>query len=214
MLMLLFLVLLQNHSPQTTRIQTAVYIDLQVNREYHVSVYVLVLLGAVLVSGAPRQYVSRTLTDMQDLIANELGLKQPEVGNTELFSFVNSINTSCEKKNDMELMITTLGVYKHIFSSIMKHSGSHQHHGNPVASVGLLDQVSDSKRSDIESALQTLQQKMGMLNDRLSRLNRHKEDILGKLKQIKVDDLMDQKRALAEYLGVFQAASVIAHGGC
>lgn len=179
-----------------------------------VSVYVLVLLGAVLVSGAPRQHVSRTLTDMQELIANELGLKQPEVGNTELFGFVNSINTSCERKNDIELMITTLDVYKHIFSSIMQHSSNHQHHGKPVASVGLLDQVSDSKRSEIESALQSLQHKMGTLNDHLNRLNRHKEEILGKLKQIKVDDLMDQKRALAEYLGVFQAASVIAHGGC
>uniref|UniRef100_A0A3Q0S6G1 Interferon gamma n=1 Tax=Amphilophus citrinellus TaxID=61819 RepID=A0A3Q0S6G1_AMPCI len=179
-----------------------------------VSVYVLVLLGAVLVSGAPRQYVSRTLTDMQDLIANELVSLSvvPIYEQTQYWS--KNRSSPLQKKNDIELMITTLDVYKHIFSSVMKHSGSRQHHGKPVASVGLLDQVSDSKRSEIESALQTLQHKMGMLNDHLSHLNRHKEDILGKLKQIKVDDLMDQKRALAEYLGVFQAASVIAHGGC
>lgn len=31
---------------------------------------------------------------------------------------------------------------------------------------------------------------------------------------LQVDDLMAQKRALAEYLGVFQAASVIAHTSC
>ncbi|CAI5636505.1 unnamed protein product [Oreochromis niloticus] len=184
------------------------------------SACLLVLLGAVLAaSGFPRhrraQHVSEKMTQKQALIAHELGLTQPEVGNIELFSFVNSINTSCQRNNNIELINTTLDVYKRIFSSILAHSNHHHHtQGESTASVGLLDQVSDSKRSEVESAIKSLQDKMEGLKNHLTDMNQHKEKILDRLNEIKVDDLMAQKRALAEYLGVFQAASVIAHTSC
>lgn len=83
-------------------------------------------------------------------------------------------------------MIAALDVYKHIFSNIMQHSSSRQHHGKPTASVGLLDQVSETRRSETESALRSLQHKMGVLSGHLSGLNRSKEELLRRLNQIKV----------------------------
>uniref|UniRef100_A0A3B4G1J8 Uncharacterized protein n=1 Tax=Pundamilia nyererei TaxID=303518 RepID=A0A3B4G1J8_9CICH len=118
-----------------------------------------------------------------------------------------------ERMTQKQLIHTSLDVYKRIFSSILAHSNHHTQ-GESTASVGLLDQVSDSKRSEVESALKNLQDKMEELKNRLTHVNHNKEEILYRLNQIKVDDLMAQKRALAEYLGVFQAASVIAHASC
>uniref|UniRef100_A0A3Q3CI94 Uncharacterized protein n=1 Tax=Haplochromis burtoni TaxID=8153 RepID=A0A3Q3CI94_HAPBU len=151
----------------------------------------LVLLGAVLAASG--------MTQKQALIAHELVSLPP------FFA---------PQRNDViELIHTSLDVYKRIFSSILAHSNHHTQ-GESTASVGLLDQVSDSKRSEVESALKNLQDKMEDLKNRLTHVNHNKEEILHRLNQIKVDDLMAQKRALAEYLGVFQAASVIAHTSC
>lgn len=52
--------------------------------------------------------------------------------------------------------------------------------------MGLLDQVSDSKRSEVESALKNLQDKMEELKNRLTHVNHNKEEILYRLNQIKV----------------------------
>uniref|UniRef100_A0A3Q4H9G5 Uncharacterized protein n=1 Tax=Neolamprologus brichardi TaxID=32507 RepID=A0A3Q4H9G5_NEOBR len=153
----------------------------------------LVLLGAVLAASG--------MTQKQALIAHELVSLPPFF--------------APQRNDNIELIHTSLDVYKRIFSSILAHSNHHHPtQGESTASVGLLDQVSDSKRSEVESALKNLQDKMEGLKNRLTHVNHNKEEILRRLNQIKVDDLMAQKRALAEYLGVFQAASVIAHASC
>ncbi|KAM7378544.1 hypothetical protein PAMA_013444 [Pampus argenteus] len=138
-------------------------------------------------------------------------LKQPEIGSNPLFSSViRSINTSCQRKEDVLLMNATLDVYMRIFSSILQRSHSQRHEKSNTPA--LLDQLSDARRDQVTRALVEFQQKLGKLKRRLSHLGRNKEDVINKLNNIKVDDPVDQRKALAEFKEIYQAASVI--GSC
>ncbi|KAF0028772.1 hypothetical protein F2P81_017877 [Scophthalmus maximus] len=167
------------------------------------SVCLLVLLGVVLACGSPFK--------IPDTTANLLMLKEPEVGREPLFiSIIRSINTSCQRKEDIRLINATLDVYKRVFSSILHHQ--QQQHGGEAAASGLLDKLSSSNRTRVQAHLEKLQNKMEELRGRLSRMNqdrRDEQDMLSKLKNIKVDDPLDQRKALAEFQLVYQAASLI-----
>ncbi|XP_061571099.1 interferon gamma 1-like [Cololabis saira] len=174
------------------------------------SVCLLVLLGAVLASGGPIQYISENIKHAQESIADELGLKMPEIASEPVFTFIiKSVNTTCWRRDDIQLMNATLDVYKRIFSSILH---EHSNHHSKTQSSGLLDHLSEVKRSNISKHLRKLQQKMEDLKNHLNSLNSNKDRELRKLEAIKVDDPMVQKKAMAEFLEVFQTASVI--GSC
>ncbi|TKS90457.1 hypothetical protein D9C73_024589 [Collichthys lucidus] len=169
------------------------------------SVCLLVLLGVVFASGNLFQYVSEDLTNIHESLAVDLGLKSPGLSsNPQLNSVIRSINTSCQRK-DVQLMNVTLDIYMRIFSSIL-------HHNKPGAQT-LLGQVSDSKRPQVESALKGLEKKMKELKQRLDHQNPDSEDVMRNLNKIKVNDLVVQKQALAQYKEIYQAASVI-RGRC
>ncbi|XP_029131411.1 interferon gamma 1 [Labrus bergylta] len=165
------------------------------------SVCLLVLLGVVLAIGSPLHSNSEELKDHHESIANILNLKRPEISTRPLFnSVIHSINTSCQRKEELQLMNATLDVYMRIFSSVLKHSN------NPQTPT-LLDQFPQAE-SDLKN-LQEKTEKMKTRLDNLSQLNHNKEDVLCKLNSIKVDDHEVQKRALAQFREVYRAASVI-----
>lgn len=81
-------------------------------------------------------------------------------------------------------MNVTLDVYMRIFSSILQHNHNQGHEKTGT----LLDQVSESKRSEVEATLQALQQMMERLKRTLSHLNHDREDVISKLNKIQVRD--------------------------
>uniref|UniRef100_A0A8C4HEJ7 Interferon gamma n=1 Tax=Dicentrarchus labrax TaxID=13489 RepID=A0A8C4HEJ7_DICLA len=170
------------------------------------SVFLLVLLGVVLASGSPHGSVSRDLTQIHDSIANTLKLKGPEMVNELFSSVVKSINTSCQRK-DLQVMNATLDIYTRIFSNILQ-----EHHNQPGAQ-SLLESLSDTERVNIMEDLRYLQQKMQTLKETLTHVNHKHEDVMRKLSSIQVEDLMVQKKALAEFKEIYQAASVV-HKRC
>ncbi|CAK6974548.1 interferon gamma 1-like [Scomber scombrus] len=173
------------------------------------AVCLLVLLGVVVTSGSPFQYISQNMKTTHERIADALKLKQPEVGSNPLFSSViRSINTSCQRKEEVLLMNATLDVYMRIFSSILQRHHT-QHHEK-----ALLDQLPETNRDDVTSALEELKEKMDRLKTELNRKSHDKEDVIGKLNKIKVDDVNNQKKALAEFKEIYQAASVIGSRSC
>uniref|UniRef100_A0A3B4UQF2 Uncharacterized protein n=1 Tax=Seriola dumerili TaxID=41447 RepID=A0A3B4UQF2_SERDU len=131
-------------------------------------------------------------------------LMETEIGTEPLFdSVTRSINTSCQKKEDIMLINATLGVYMSIFSSILQHS--HDHTGTST----LLGQVPVSDRSKVKSWVKQLQEETKVLRRELVKVNNNQEDMLRELTKIKVDDPIDQRRALAEFQAVSRAASLL-----
>uniref|UniRef100_A0A3B4XY70 Uncharacterized protein n=1 Tax=Seriola lalandi dorsalis TaxID=1841481 RepID=A0A3B4XY70_SERLL len=108
-----------------------------------------------------------------------------------------------QKKEDIMLINATLGVYMSIFSSILQHS--HDHTGTST----LLGQVPVSDRSTVKSWVEKLQEKTKVLRRDLVEVNNNQEDMLRELTKIKVDDPIDQRRALAEFQTVYRAASLL-----
>uniref|UniRef100_A0A3Q3N7Y3 Uncharacterized protein n=1 Tax=Mastacembelus armatus TaxID=205130 RepID=A0A3Q3N7Y3_9TELE len=167
------------------------------------SVCLLVLLGVVLAFGSPVQLdtLTRTHTSISDL----LQLKEPEVGSKPLFSSViENIRTSCQRKEQIQLINATLDIYMHIFSSILEH---HQNHGKTGSSL-LLDQLTQPMRSQVELDLMKLQQEMEEVRRHLGHLDHQKHN------QKNVDDPLDQRKALAEFREVYRAACVVASRDC
>lgn len=77
-------------------------------------------------------------------------------------------------------MSTILEVYAHIFSSILKQNQQDDQ------TKTLLDQVPESQRSMVEDKLQALQQMMEHLKKHLKQQNREREEVMARLKTIKV----------------------------
>ncbi|XP_078099157.1 uncharacterized protein LOC144512342 [Sander vitreus] len=168
------------------------------------SLCLLVVLGVALASGSPVHFVDGNLKQTHESIADVLKLKEHDVGRNPLFSSViNSMNTSCQTK--VHLMNVTLNIYTQIFSSILQPG---KHHGLTQTS-GLLTQLSVGERSNVESRLTELQQKMEKLKGHLNEVYHDRESVLAKLNSIEVSDTLVQKKALAQYREVYQAASVI-----
>ncbi|XP_040886325.1 interferon gamma 1-like [Toxotes jaculatrix] len=169
------------------------------------SVCLLVLMGVVLALGSP---LHENLMQVLDSIADPLKLKEPEIGSKPLFSsIIKSINTSCQRKEDIQVMNATLDVYMHIFSSLLQHN-HHQHHGRTLSSP-VLDQLSNSDREKVKLDLRNLQHKMEEMRKHLGQLNQDKADMLSELDKIKVDDPIDQRKALAEFRQVYHAVELL-----
>ncbi|KAM8908071.1 uncharacterized protein AB9W97_005625 [Spinachia spinachia] len=163
----------------------------------------LVLLGAAMASVIPCQSIPQKLQDDHDFIADVLKLKEPEVGGKPLFDSV--INNSYQRK--VHVMNATLNVYSRIFSSLLQ--------SEQQAAAPLLEQLgSDRERSTVRSVLKMLQQKMEELRRRLGQLHPEREDVLSQLRNITVNDPLVQRKALAQFKEVYQAASLIGHPKC
>ncbi|KAL3048647.1 hypothetical protein OYC64_007240 [Pagothenia borchgrevinki] len=165
------------------------------------SVCLLVFLGAVFVSGKPCHYISKNVKDSHDSISNVLSLKGQDVGLDPLFSDVIRSNSSLQIK--VNLMNATLEVYRRIFSSILRPDNQ-----------GLLENLSKTDREKVKEEVHNLKQKIEHLTRDLGHVNHNKENILSKLQKIQVDDPLVQKKALAEFQEVFQAANVMMYPEC
>uniref|UniRef100_A0A3B3VUI8 Interferon gamma n=1 Tax=Poecilia latipinna TaxID=48699 RepID=A0A3B3VUI8_9TELE len=152
-----------------------------------VSLGLLVLLGGVLAYALPFQAISENLKQSHETIATDLK-NQPSL---ILFLHVP------QRKEDIVLLNATLDVYMRIFSSV-------RHHKH------LLNKLSESKRTEVRENLKNLESKAKELKSRLICQNQNIEDALSELERIKVDDPMVQKKALAQFLQIYQAASVVA----
>lgn len=73
-------------------------------------------------------------------------------------------------------MSATLDIYDQMFSSILQQNQANY----------LLDQVPVSKHFEVKKALQDLQTGMEMLKRILKRMNQEREEVMDKLKNIKV----------------------------
>uniref|UniRef100_A0AAQ4QPC5 Uncharacterized protein n=2 Tax=Gasterosteus aculeatus aculeatus TaxID=481459 RepID=A0AAQ4QPC5_GASAC len=179
--------------------QTAVSCPEVIMSQSGASLCPLVLL--VLLGGAMASAIFKKEND-HELIVNMLGLKEKEVGGKPLFgSVIKSINTSCQRK--VLVMNATLNVYSKIFSTVLQT----EQHGR--AGVHLLDKLkSELERKKVRSALESLKQEMEEQSRHLGQLNLDREDVLSKLGDIKVEDTLDQRKALAEFKEVYQAIDV------
>ncbi|KAL6116582.1 uncharacterized protein ACO6RY_14563 [Pungitius sinensis] len=163
----------------------------------------LVLLGAAMAGVIPHQFVSENLHKTLNSIEDVLKLKEPEVGGKPLFDSVIKCN-SCQRK--AQVMNATLNVYSRIFSSLLQ--------SEQQARVPLLDQLKSGERTLVKLALKELKQKMEVLGRSFGQLNPDKEDVLSNLMNITVDDPLVQRKALAEFKMVYQAAAVIGSSKC
>ncbi|CAN9508376.1 unnamed protein product [Ophioblennius macclurei] len=156
--------------------------------------FLLVLLGATLASGNP-QYVSQEFKNKVDSLSTQLGLTKPAIGNNPLFkAVIRNINTSCQRRHDIQLMNATLDVYLRVFSSILGQEDS--------PSSLLADQ-------GVKESILYMQDKMVDLQKKMNSISFHRDDLLGRLSRIPVDDSVVQRKALAELLEVYQAVSVV-----
>uniref|UniRef100_A0A3B5B7X3 Interleukin-5 n=1 Tax=Stegastes partitus TaxID=144197 RepID=A0A3B5B7X3_9TELE len=181
------------------------------------SMCLLVLLGVALAASCPVQYVSDNLKKIHGLVADELALRGPDVGARPLFSrVIKSINTSCQRVENLQLVNATLDVYMRIFSSILQQDGQQQQQHHAGRTGTLLEQLPDSQRSKVESAVTKMQQKMEAVKNHLRPQNHNRDDVFQELSEInkKVDEPTVQKKALAEFIEVFQMASVIGSHHC
>uniref|UniRef100_A0A3P9NDX4 Interferon gamma n=1 Tax=Poecilia reticulata TaxID=8081 RepID=A0A3P9NDX4_POERE len=158
-----------------------------------VSLGLLVLLGGVLAYALPFQAISENLKRSHETIATDLKNQPSLIPKDRLFLHVP------QRKEDIQLMNATLDVYMRIFSYVRHHHGKH-----------LLDKLSESKRTEVKEILKNLENKAKELKSRLICQNQNIEDALSELERIKVDDPTVQKKALAQFLQIYQAASVVA----
>ncbi|KAK9525964.1 hypothetical protein VZT92_016629 [Zoarces viviparus] len=161
------------------------------------SLCLLVLLGFGVASRIPCRF--DTMQEEHKSIAGLLKLTEQVIGSNPLFSSViKSINTSCQR--NIHVMNVTLDVYIRIFSNILQ-SDQHQ-------------LQSDDDKSTVKSVVTLFKQKMEELRRHLVQRKDDREDVLSKLKGIKVNDPLVQRKALAEFREVYQAASVIVSPRC
>ncbi|KAI4787986.1 hypothetical protein KUCAC02_036135 [Chaenocephalus aceratus] len=193
------MLLLEAHRPQTHH----AHIMIQRHRQLYkqTPVCLLVFLGAALVSGKPCLYIGEHLKESHEYISNVLSLKGQDVGLDPLFSDVIRSNSSLQIK--INLINATLEVYRRIFSSILRQDNQ-----------GLLENLSETDRKKVTKEVEVLEHKIEYLTKTLGHVNHDKENILSKLQKIQVDDPLVQKKALAEFKEVFQAANVIICPGC
>ncbi|CAJ1054644.1 interferon gamma 1-like [Xyrichtys novacula] len=167
-------------------------------------VCLLVLLGFVAAFGRTIPSSIDGLKQAHEFLANELKLKNGEIAGHPLFnSVINSINISCQRKDEIQLMNVTLDIYLQIFSSILDHSDNSE-------SPTLLDSVPN--QSQVERSLKMLKREMEVMKrhlNHLSQMNRNREDVLHELRRIKVDKPVEQKKALAQFMEIYAAASMI-----
>ncbi|XP_060924184.1 uncharacterized protein LOC132998485 [Limanda limanda] len=119
------------------------------------------------------------------------------------------LTSNLPRKEDIKLMNATLDVYMRIFSSILQHS--HLQHNGRASSSALLKQLSPSDQKWVRLVLEEKKEEMEKLRRNLSRVRPDNEDMISQLSKIKVDDPMDQRKALAEFGLVYLAASRVAH---
>lgn len=86
-------------------------------------------------------------------------------------------------------MSATLEVYAHIFSSIL------QQKQQPDQSDTLLGQVPESQRAGLEDKLRALQQMMEHVKRHLRQVNQEREEVMTKLKAIKVRNISTSAQA-------------------
>uniref|UniRef100_A0A672F383 Uncharacterized protein n=2 Tax=Salarias fasciatus TaxID=181472 RepID=A0A672F383_SALFA len=130
----------------------------------------LVLLGVVLASSHPVQYLSDDFVGRVDSLKTKLGLTKPNIGGSPLFAeVIRSINSSCQQRDDMQLMNATLNVYRRVFSSILEQE---QEPSSLLAHQGVKDVVL------------YLQEKMETLQKHLSHASHHRERLLSSLNRI------------------------------
>ncbi|XP_074554706.1 interferon gamma [Halichoeres trimaculatus] len=159
------------------------------------SVCLLVFLGAALAFGSPVH--TENLEQIYESVVNELGLKNSGISDHSPFQSVfTSINISCLRKEDFQLINFTLDVYQRIFSSILERS-------NDLETPTMLG------HPQVKQHLLKLQQKMEEKKRHLSHLNHKKQDVLRDLHSIQVDDPVVQKKALASFGEVYKLADLM-----
>uniref|UniRef100_A0A3B3CT62 Uncharacterized protein n=1 Tax=Oryzias melastigma TaxID=30732 RepID=A0A3B3CT62_ORYME len=97
----------------------------------------------------------------------------------------------------------TLDIYTRIFSVIL----------DDTAAPVILSSLSEKAKEVVKTSLRYLQRKMLGLKKNLKGHGSHRTDEPDELDSIQVDDVTNQKKALAEYKEVYQAANVCYHHG-
>uniref|UniRef100_A0A8C7Y8K1 Uncharacterized protein n=1 Tax=Oryzias sinensis TaxID=183150 RepID=A0A8C7Y8K1_9TELE len=171
----------------------------------------LILTGLVMASAAHRNYVSDNMRYAHNYVAHRLNLTKPHIGNDPLFTFIKN-NASCLRQHNLSLFNKTLDIYLRMFSIIL----------DDTTTSPLLKPLSGKVQEAVKSNLTELHRKVLELKDLLQGQNpRHhrpghrskRENLLSKLDNIQVDDVLNQKKALAELKVFYQAASVCHYRG-
>ncbi|XP_061523505.1 uncharacterized protein LOC133397065 isoform X2 [Phycodurus eques] len=159
----------------------------------------LVLLGA-LVAWANRVDPHPELREILENISGIVDVKS--VNGIPPFNGVIRSIKACQNREEVKLVNATLQVYMRVLESILRPA--------PGQHTALLDSVPEATREHLRHNVGQLTNKMRHLTDKLAR--RHCPDVpnvLHQLSQLKVDDVMFQKRALSQFLEVYNMAAVI-----
>ncbi|RVE56603.1 hypothetical protein OJAV_G00222930 [Oryzias javanicus] len=161
----------------------------------------LVLVGIGTASAV--NYISANITNAHRNVAHHLDLTSPDIGRNPLFGFIRE-NSSCPKKHNLPPKFNkTLDIYTRIFSIIL----------DDTATPVVLSSLSEKAKEVVRSSLRYLQRKMLGLKKNVKGHGPHRTDELDELDSIQVGDVTNQKKALAEYKEVYQAANVCYHHG-
>ncbi|XP_054623787.1 uncharacterized protein LOC129177075 [Dunckerocampus dactyliophorus] len=157
----------------------------------------LVLVGTLAASAdysGPHPDIRQTLESISDV----LELRKPDVSGVQPFKGVIRSISACQSLEAFQVLNATLSVYVRIFHSILRRTSS------------LLDVAPPPKRAQLEQNLIKLQHKTKQLREHLQRrAARCAHDTLDTLAAIKMDDIMVQKGALAQFLEVYRMAFLI-----
>ncbi|XP_061817482.1 uncharacterized protein [Nerophis lumbriciformis] len=138
--------------------------------------------------------IRRTLESISDV----LELRKKDIAGAPPFmGLIRTVNT-CQSHEILEVLNATLSMYGRIFNSILERSPS------------LLDQAPLAKRAQLKEDLRKLQGKTRVLRAHLQHCTAPgARQALDTLKTLKVDDIMVQKAALAQFLEVYNTATLI-----
>ncbi|XP_051911087.1 uncharacterized protein LOC127593578 isoform X2 [Hippocampus zosterae] len=155
------------------------------------------LLGAVAARAArmdPHPELRKILED----IAKDVDLKSMNISTHPPFIGVIRSIKACQNREEVRLMKATLHVYVDILESILRNAT-------------LLRAVPDpARREQLGRNVDHLTKKMRRLSADLARPRcPDTGDVLHQLAQLKVDDMTFQKRALSQFLEVYNMATVI-----
>ncbi|XP_061922717.1 uncharacterized protein LOC133662619 [Entelurus aequoreus] len=138
--------------------------------------------------------IRRTLESISDV----LELRKKDIAGAPPFmGIIRTINT-CQSHEVLQLLNATLSMYGRIFNSILERSPS------------LLDQAPLARRAQLKQDLMKLQGKTRVLRAHLQHCTAPgAREALDTLKTLKVDDIKVQKAALAQFLEVYNTATLI-----
>ncbi|XP_077450650.1 uncharacterized protein LOC144069272 [Stigmatopora argus] len=161
----------------------------------------LVLLGVLAARGCPVG-TDLTVREIVEDISKDLDLKSGTVSANPLFMGVIRSIEACQNCEEVKLVAAALRVYNRVFESFLHGVATRNSTGDGAGAGG----------RRLRDRVVLLKCKTEKMRDNLLQQRRcpPTQDILRKLDELQVDELLVQQRAISQFLEVYNMAAVIA----